>query len=126
MTDRTAADLLISLEVMRLVRSEDHRACVRLAARVKELEEEVASLAHARDYWMARAGELSGAVLGIRKPSDGERMEAMTTLLEADRAKLAEGTREEKVNRCDVCAVPVSNIAARRCDACDRKHGTGP
>jgi hypothetical protein len=107
MTDRTAADLLTSLEAMRLVRAEDHRACARLAARVKELEAEVASLANARDHWMAKAGELAEATMSAH-------------------GMLAEGTREEKVNRCDVCAVPVSSIAARRCGACDRKHGTGP
>ncbi len=107
MTDRDATQLKIELDAMRLARAEDAKTCARLTARVKELEVEAASLKHARDHWIAEAGEQSDAVMRAHR-------------------MLAEGTRDEKVNRCDVCAVPVSNLAARRCDACDRGYRTTP
>jgi hypothetical protein len=107
MTDRDATQLRIELDAMRMARAEDHRSCARLTARVKELEAEVASLKHAKDWWMGKTAECADAVLRAGKPSDGERMEALTALLEADKAKLAEGTRDETVRRCTRCNCPV-------------------
>lgn len=99
MTDRSAAELKSQLDAMRLVRAEDHRACARLAARAKELEAEVASLANARDYWMAKAGEQAGAVMRAH-------------------GMLAEGTRDGKARRCQRCYVPIGD-SDTWCAGCD-------
>jgi hypothetical protein len=102
MTDMAAADLRLQLDAMRAARAEDAKACARLTARVKELEAEVASLAHARDYWVAKAGELAEATM-------------------AAHGMLAEGTRDETAARCAGCEVPVDDadhLTRGHCGVC--------
>jgi hypothetical protein len=99
MTDRDATELKIQLDAMRMARAEDAKTCARLTARVKELEAEVASLRHARDHWLAKAGEQADAVMRAH-------------------AMLAEGTRDEKAARCAGCLVPVQE-GAILCAGCE-------
>jgi hypothetical protein len=110
MTDRDASALQCQLDAMRLARAEDAKTCARLTARVKELEAEV---------------ERTHPPLPVKGCSCGG-CDLIRRAREDEQPKLAEGTRDEKVNRCDVCAVPVSNLAARRCDACDRGYRATP
>jgi hypothetical protein len=88
MTDRDASALQSQLDAMRLARAEDHKTCARLTARVKELEAEVDSLKHAGDHWIAEAAGQADAVMRAH-------------------GMLAEGTRDEKAERCDDCGVPL-------------------
>jgi hypothetical protein len=92
---------------MKLARAEDHRACARLTARVKELEAEVA---RTHPPLPVKGCACSGCDL-IRRAREDEG------------PVLAEGTRYEKAARCDCrcgCRVPV-NRAQRICAKCEKE-----
>ena len=128
MTDKAAADLKVALDAMRLARAEDHKACARLTARVKELE---------------KAADLVRDILCTVHPSHLAPHGALGRIAEAvsfDPAayeryrsgyggarEFAEGTRDEKSERCDDCGVPLPGprlLTRLFCGACAFKAGT--
>jgi len=96
MTAKSASDLAIEIDAMRLAREQDHKECARLTARAKELETIL------RDgHSVTRHVDTHGICAWRRH------VERVVGQVRDEAPRLADGTRDEEAMRCILCRTPI-------------------